>query len=724
MDRNFETRKLLRRAVALGLAMAWGTAGAVDVYLCAGATAVTLPDGVTVPMWGYAQDDNDNLADGCGNPLQVPGPILDVPVGDPNLTVHLRNDLPAATSLVIPGQAAAMTPTFFVDGEGRSRVQSMTHETAAGASGDYTWGDVQPGSYIYHSGTHMAVQVQMGLYGALRKDEATGTAYTGVPYDQEVSLFYSEIDPALHAAVDDGSYGTTGPTSTIDYQPKYFLVNGAAYDGTGAPLPTAGTGNRTLLRMHNMGLRTIIPTVLGQHLSLVAEDGSAYPYAREQYSVMLAAGKTRDAIFTPSATGDYAIFDRSLNLTNAATGPGGQYSFLQVAGTAGGVSVLNDSYTMAEDDTLLIGAPGVLGNDTGTGLNATLVTAPTQGALTLTGDGSFSFVPTGNFNGVTQFSYSASDGTDTSPPATVSINVTPVNDPPVTVADAYTTTAGTALAVAAPGVLANDSDVDSTLLRVRNTQVILPANGTLQMFSTGYFVYTPNPGFTGTDSFVYTARDDLNAVSNASVVTITVAPTLPNQAPVATDDAYSVTSGDKLTVAAPGVMANDSDAEGGAIRVRQSLVVPPANGTLQIYSTGYFTYTPNPGFSGNDSFRYTIRDDQNAVSNEAVVTITVNAANQAPVAVDDAYSIVSGETLAVAAPGVMANDSDPEGGAIRVRQNLVTMPANGTLQVYSTGYFTYTPNPGFTGTDSFRYTIRDELNAVSNEAVVNVTVAP
>jgi FtsP/CotA-like multicopper oxidase with cupredoxin domain len=621
VDRNFETRKLLRRAVALGLAMAWGTAGAVDVYLCAGATAVTLPDGVTVPMWGYAQDDNDNLADGCGNALQVPGPILDVPVGDPNLTVHLRNDLPAATSLVIPGQAAAMTPTFFVDGEGRSRVQSMTHETAAGATGAYTWGDVQPGSYIYHSGTHMAVQVQMGLYGALRKDQAAGTAYTGVPYDQEVSLFYSEIDPALHAAVDDGSYGSTGPSSTIDYQPKYFLVNGAAYDGTGAPLPTAAPGQRTLLRMHNMGLRTIIPTLLGQHLSLVAEDGSAYPYARQQYSVMLAAGKTRDAIFTPAAAGDYAIFDRSLNLTNAATGAGGQYSFLQTAGGAGAVAAVNDTYSMAEDGTLVIGAPGVLGNDTGAGLSATLFETTTQGMLTLGGNGSFSYTPTGNFNGTAQFSYRATDGTDTSAPATVSITVTPVNDPPVTVADSYTTTAGTALSVAAPGVLANDSDIDSTLIRVRNTQVIPPTNGTLQMFSTGYFIYTPNPGFTGVDSFTYTARDDLNAVSNASVVSITVDPAPGNQAPVAVDD-YKWMKHNWAGIVY--VLANDTD-DGTLDPSTVTLVTPPAKGgnTATVNANGTITFTAGAGFRGSDTFEYTVSDNDGVVSNIATVRMDV-----------------------------------------------------------------------------------------------------
>lgn len=624
MDRIAKTTKSLRRAVALGLAMGWGSAGAADIYLCAGVTAVTMPDGMVIPMWGYALDDDGNLGNGCGNALQVPGPLLSVPPGDTTLTVHLRNDLPVATSLVMPGQAAVMSPTFFEDAQGRRRVYSMTHETASGTTGVYTWSDVRPGSYIYHSGTHVAVQVQMGLYGAMRKDHAMGMAYAGVPYDGEVSLFYSEIDPVLHGAVADGSYGDTGPTSTFEYHPKYFLVNGAPHDGSNAPLSAAGPGQRTLLRMHNMGLRTVLPTLLGQHLSLIAEDGNPYPYPREQYSVMLAAGKTQDALFTPIATGTYAVFDRSLNLSNAGSTPGGQYSFLHVAAAApGNVSAVNDDYLMAEDDTLVVAAPGVLGNDTGTNLSAVLLQSVTQGSLALAADGSFTYTPAADFNGVAQFIYRATDGTDNSAPATVSITVTPVNDAPVTVADAYDTLQDTPLSVAAPGVLANDSDIDSAVIEV-NAVVSGPGNGSLSLAANGGFTYTPNAGFTGDDSFTYTARDGEGAVSNASTVTISVAPVVvENQPPVAQDD--HATTKTKTAVAIP-VLANDADPDGSLVPATVTIVrqpnVNPRNQAVA-NANGTITFTPHAGFRGSETFEYTVQDNEGAVSNRALVRVDV-----------------------------------------------------------------------------------------------------
>jgi len=625
VDRIANTTTSLRRAVALALAVGWGSAGAADLYLCAGSTTVTLPDGVSVPMWGYAQDDDDDLSNGCGNALRVPGPVWNVPSGDPTLTVHLRNDLPVATSLVMPGQSAVMTPTFFTDDQGRRRMYSMTHETAPGATGVYTWSGVQPGSYVYHSGTHVAVQVQMGLYGAMRKDAAIATAYPGMSYDQEVSLFYSEIDTALHEAVNNGSYGTSGPTSTFEYQPTYFLVNGAPYDGSTAPLPAAGPGQRTLLRMHNMGLRTVIPTILGQHLSLIAEDGNPYPYPRQQYSVMLAAGKTQDAIFVPVEEGSYAVFDRSLNLSNAASGPGGQYSFLQVAATgAETVDAVDDAYTMDEDDTLVVAAPGVLENDIGDGLSAILLDTVTLGSLALDDVGSFTYTPPENFNGTAQFTYQVSDGTSVSTPALVSITVAPVNDAPTTMEDAYATIVDTPLSVPAPGVMSNDEDIDSTVLEVNVAAVVHPTNGTLDIAVDGSFTYTPEAGFIGVDTFSYTVQDDMGDVSNESMVTISVEPAPSvNEPPTAQND-YAVTRARMPVNIA--VLDNDTDPDGdidiGSVTIVRG---PITNNRNQVSANpdGTVTFTPHGGFRGSETFEYTVQDDVGNVSNRALVRVDV-----------------------------------------------------------------------------------------------------
>lgn len=620
---NRDTRKTsLLFGLVLGLWLMGGTVHAAEVFLCAGSTDVTMPDGAVITMWGYAEDDNGNLADGCGNPVQVPGPPITVSSTDTTLTVNLRNDLPVATSLVISGQSAVMTPVYFTDGSGRSRVRSFTHEVAGGGGiGSYTWNNFQAGSYIYQSGSHVAIQVQMGLYGAANRDAAAGEAYSGVSYDQEVTLFYSEIDPALHQAVVTGSYGTpAGPSSTIDYDPKYFLINGAPYSAATLPLSAGAAGTRTLLRMYNMSLDNIAPVLLGEHLQIIAEDGSVYPYPRSQYSVMLPAGKTRDAILIADAEGIYPLFDRRLNLTNAASGPGGYYSYLQVgAGNPDRPVALNDTFTTAEETPVTIAAPGVLANDTGTALTAALVGAVSPGALTFNSDGSFTYTPPVDFNGTATFSYTTNDGVLTSNVAYVNVDVTPVNDPPVSVADSYNGKADTTLNVQPPGVLANDTDVDGDTLRaLLDTGA---ANGTVTLWKGGAFRYIPNPGFSGTDSFTYHSFDGTTN-GNTETVTLNVAPPA-NQPPVAVDDVYSTPLNTfiKLTV-----MANDFDPDGSLDWASLTIVSGPVNpaNTATVNNKGNaIFFTPGNGFTGSETLTYTIRDNLGVLSNIATVVINV-----------------------------------------------------------------------------------------------------
>src|SRR5258705_470664 len=123
---------------------------------------------------------------------------------------------------------------------------------------------------------------------------------------------------------------------------------------------------------------------------------------------------------------------------------------------------VDDANATDEDTALTIAAPGVLANDSdldGDTLTATVVSGPSHGSLSLNSDGSFTYTPAANYNGPDSFTYRASDGT-ASATATANITVRPVNDLPVSADDAYATDEDTALTIAAPGVLANDSDLD------------------------------------------------------------------------------------------------------------------------------------------------------------------------------------------------------------------------------------------------------------------------
>jgi VCBS repeat-containing protein/predicted outer membrane repeat protein len=288
----------------------------------------------------------------------------------------------------------------------------------------------------------------------------------------------------------------------------------------------------------------------------------------------------------------------------------------------------------------------------------------------------------------------------------------PGNDPPSVVDDSYTMEAGATLVVpAADGVLVNDHDPESDFFSAVLERG--PQNGQLILAADGSFTYQPQAGFTGVDGFTYVADDGQDRSAEATV-TITVA--APNQPPTAVDDEYTVDQDATLTVSAPGLLANDTDADGDAL-----VAIPltgPAHGTLSFDFDGWFSYTPDPGFSGVDHFTYFAADDESP-SNEATVTITVNAVNEAPEAGDDAYEVDQDAALTIAAPGVLSNDTDADGDPLSAV--LINGPTNGTLSLDADGAFVYTPDAGFTGNDSFTYVANDGV-ASSAEATVSITV--
>jgi len=363
------------------LTLGAGTAHAVtEIFLCAGPFNKTMDsDGAVIPMWGFAQMSTlGNLVTGCStNPVNVvpissPGPTLPNPDAGTGFIIHLFNDgLPESISIVIPGQndtSSPMSQQTFIDGQGRTRVRAFTHEAAPGALASYGWNSLKPGTFIYKSGSHSALQVQMGLYGGLTQDSGILEAYTGHSYTSAVPLFYSEIDPVLHDTVAAGCYATFAPppvntinpidptcdgvakpfwmTSTIGYSPRYFLLNGSDTPQSSA----TATGGPTLIRFFNAGYQNHVPVFQGLTMSMIAEDGSPYVgYSKQQYSVLLAAGQTADAIITP-AVGSYSFYDRMLNLTNKTAG-GAAILALSSPGPAGSlISTLEVTALVVDTD--------------------------------------------------------------------------------------------------------------------------------------------------------------------------------------------------------------------------------------------------------------------------------------------------------------------------------------------------------------------------------------
>ncbi|MEO3761589.1 Ig-like domain-containing protein, partial [Mycobacterium sp. B14F4] len=231
-----------------------------------------------------------------------------------------------------------------------------------------------------------------------------------------------------------------------------------------------------------------------------------------------------------------------------------------------------DTYTTAEDTSVLIDA---VGNDTdpdGDSLDRKLVTGPAHGTLAEINDGpnsgGWTYTPDADFRGTDTFTYHVTDGTLTSNTATVTITVTPVNDAPVASPDSYTTAEDTALTVSIPnGVTGNDTDADDDALT--STVIEPPEHGTLNFNSDGTFTYTPNANFNGDDTFTYHATD--GTLSDTATVTITVTPV--NDAPIAADDTATTTEDTPVTI---DVLANDTDPDADTLT---ALVISgPTNG--------------------------------------------------------------------------------------------------------------------------------------------------
>jgi hypothetical protein len=349
--------------------------------------ANTFDNPAPITMWGFIRTDSTFTAP-VGATVQVPGPALAATAGS-SLVIHVKNNLSGSyvepVSLVIPGQTSVMAPVWIDPATGNvtsagarragdytSRVRSFAAEAAPGGDTCYTFSNLRPGTYLYESGTHPSVQVQMGLYGALIVNPATANqAYddSSSAYTSQATLLFSEIDSVFHAAIAAGKYGRNplapnAPppgwlTSTIGYHPDYFLVNGLGYRALRPPLAGGTANSPMLLRFLNAGLATKVPELSGPalnqgessavastYLSLIAEDGNfiqvtgptGLPLAapRQQTGLMLAAGKTSDALIRPQSGGDLAVIDRRLDLTNGGISPGGQLAFISIAGGAGG----------------------------------------------------------------------------------------------------------------------------------------------------------------------------------------------------------------------------------------------------------------------------------------------------------------------------------------------------------------------------------------------------
>ena len=405
-----------------------------------------------------------------------------------------------------------------------------------------------------------------------------------------------------------------------------------------------------------------------------------------------AAGNSLAMIITGTGHRTAASYDG-----NTSGAPLLHIEYLPPTGNRAPVAVA-DSYSTTEETSLVVGAIGVLTNDADPDndtLTAALDGGPSHGSLSLSASGSFTYTPSQDFNGTDSFTYHANDGKANSNVATVTITVSPVNDPPVADAQSVTTAEDSAKAITLTGT---DVDGDSPSYSI----VTSPAHGTLTGTPPAV-TYAPAGNYSGSDSFTFKVNDG-NLDSAPATVSITITPV--NDTPVA--NAQSVTTAENTTVA---ITLTGTDIDGDSLTY--SLATSPGHGTL----TGTppnVTYTPASNYNGSDSFTFKVNDGH-VDSTPATVSITISAGNHAPVANAQAVTTAEDTSTAITLTGSDV-DSDP------LTYSVFTSPNHGTLSGAAPN-LTYTPAANYRGSDSFTFKVNDG-KVDSATATVSITITP
>ncbi|HEY3385149.1 MAG TPA: Ig-like domain-containing protein, partial [Saprospiraceae bacterium] len=363
-------------------------------------------------------------------------------------------------------------------------------------------------------------------------------------------------------------------------------------------------------------------------------------------------------------------------------------------------------YETIPEDSLFTVCADELTTFTEPATSLALCDEPSNGSVLIVGTCT-TYTPDSNFTGQDTFCLVVCDPNDPllCDTTIVIITVTPVNDPPVAEDDMATTPEDTPIDI---DVLANDSDPDSPLGIPTVTDP--PSHG-MTMVNPGdsTITYTPDPDFVGVDSFMYAICDDgIPPLCDTAVVIVTVTPEIDTIIVILPEDStFTVCASELTTFTEPATSISSCD--------------DPGDGTVSIIDT-CATYTPDPGFNGQDTFCLVVCDPNTPLlCDTTIVIIIIDTLNNPPVAVDDSATTPEDTPVDI---DVLVNDSDPD-SPLGI-PDVTEPPANGMAMVNpGDSTITYTPDPDFVGIDSFMYEICDNgVPSLCDTATVVITVTP
>ncbi|WP_125779397.1 Ig-like domain-containing protein [Pseudoalteromonas rubra] len=387
---------------------------------------------------------------------------------------------------------------------------------------------------------------------------------------------------------------------------------------------------------------------------------------------------------------------------------------------------LDDTLTVTEDTPNTI---DLLENDSDAendmvAASAAVVTEPQLGSYTIT-NGKLTYTPNENATGQDTLTYTVKDAAgNTSKAATLTISIVAVNDQPV--AKGATLTVEEDTPSDELDVRTLSSDIEDTHPQGEVALSVLPTKGVVTVNQeSGKLVYTPNANATGSDAFSYTIADSEGLVSEPVEVIVNIGAV--NDRPVAAGDSVTINEDETGTL---NILNNDTDVEDQGFNGANVMLEDKGNGAgaytladVTVLADGQLEITPKADVNGSFSFTYTLMDSEGLSSEPATVNVDITPVNDAPVATDNTAQLEEEGSYEVNVLGddydVDANDQLDPGSVTVVRQ-----PQSGQVTVTDSGAIVYVPNAHFNGLDTFTYTVKDAAGAVSNEALVTMTVTP